>query len=80
MKTVTKIPVSTRALIARINRKLAHDNEKLCRSRSVQTQVSVGEYFIIDAMRNIIMHQHVGLESLGKELGVFKPYERWTEN
>jgi hypothetical protein len=71
-----KILVSERALIARINRKLAKDNQKLCHSRSAQTQSSVGEYYIIDAVRNGIIHQRVGPESLAKELGVLKPWEK----
>jgi hypothetical protein len=75
-----KIPVSERALIARINRKLTHDGERLCQSRSAQTSASVGEYFILDVMRNFISHQNVELENLAKELGVLQPYECLTDS
>lgn len=76
MKKKLKVPVSERALIARINRKLAHQGEKLFRSRSNEIQVTVGDYYIVDLERNTTAGQKVGLESLAKKLGALKPYEK----
>jgi hypothetical protein len=71
-----KVPVSERALVARINRKLAHQGEKLFRSRRVQMQVTVGDFYVVDLERNTTPGQAVDLESLAKELGALKPYEK----
>ena len=80
MKTKTKIPVSERALVARINRKLAHDGEKLYKSRTMWANLMVGDHYILDVERNFTSGQPVDLKSLGKKLGVLKPYERLADD
>ena len=69
------MPVSERALVQRINRALGKDGERLCKSRSVQTSLTVGDYFVVDIERNFVAHQQVDLEDLGRELKVLRPYE-----
>jgi hypothetical protein len=82
MKTKVKpyqFPVSVRALAQRIDRRLAKDGECLrkLRSRFVGDD---GEWVIIESSRNLILHHDIDLETLGRELGALRPYERLAED
>ena len=70
------VPVSERALIARINRRLQKDGRFLRTARSRAVASSVGQYYVIDTDRNWIVWQNTDLEALGRELGVLQPWER----
>ena len=74
-KRVT-VPVTMRALIQRINRKLRADDELLKTARGPRAASSVGRYFICDPRRNSITRQRVDPEALGRELGVLAAWER----
>ena len=50
-----KKPVSLRALEQRINRKLAKDYQKLCRSRRGGQLNNLGQYHIIDSYQNTVI-------------------------
>jgi hypothetical protein len=50
-------------------------NEKLCHSRSVRSQIDIGEYYVVDVSANFVLHHDVGLEAIAKKLGALKPYE-----
>ena len=67
-------PVSERALIQRINRKLAVDGEKLHRSREGSARMKLGEWFIVEESTGITAY-HCDLEDLGRELGVLQEWE-----
>jgi hypothetical protein len=71
-----KVPVTERALVARINRKLAHQGEKLLKSRSQLNHVSPGDYYIVNVERNYTAGVPYDVEPLAKELGVLKPWEK----
>ena len=75
-KTAIRIPVSERALIQRINRKLKTDGEQLKKCRSDRWRGELGDYFILDVTRNAILHKDVDLEEWGRELGVLGLAER----
>jgi hypothetical protein len=79
-KQPERVPVSMRALVQRINRKLAADGELLKKARSEATRQEAGDYFIIDVNRNMLMAKYVDPEALGRELGVLKQWERVFEN
>ena len=70
-----KVPVSTRAIIQRINRKLAKDGDKLRKNRSQRWWPEMGDYYIVDEERNAFIRGHVDLEDLGRELGVLEDWE-----
>jgi hypothetical protein len=86
-----KVPVTMRALLQRINRKLAK-NEKssgtrgggrgskllACRETSPAFR-ELGAYYSIDVGRNHISERHVDPEKLGRELGVLQPWEKVAE-
>jgi hypothetical protein len=75
-----KVPVSMRALIQRINRKLAPDDKRLKKMRSERWRSEVGEYFIVDVNRNMITDKHVDPKELGRELGVLGLVETVVES
>ena len=74
-----KLGVSTRAVVQRINRKLAPDMEMLRKSRSVRSVLDVGEYYVINWRINGVMQKNVDVESLARELGVLKDWEKLAE-
>ena len=69
----TTAPVSMRALIARINRKLAADGEVLKAARSERAASSVGLFFIVRGNR--IASEQVDPEALARKLGVLSEWE-----
>ncbi|HTQ03027.1 MAG TPA: hypothetical protein VMI54_04195 [Polyangiaceae bacterium] len=70
-----KVPVTKRALIQRINRKIADDGEVLKATRGERSRQELGDFYILDPNHNAIVNKHVDPEALGRELGVLKPYE-----
>jgi hypothetical protein len=54
-----RTPVTTRAVIQRINRKLKPDLEMLKVTRGNRWRREVGDYYVIDFNRNWIIHKHV---------------------
>lgn len=77
MKHPKKVVVSERAILARINRKLASDREAIRKSRSVQMRASVGQFYRIDLMGNFISGYDIDLTRFAKELGVLRPWEEF---
>jgi hypothetical protein len=69
----TTAPVSMRALIARINRKLAAEGEVLKAARSERAASSVGLFFIVRGNR--IASERVDPEALARKLGVLSAWE-----
>ena len=75
----TRLPVSSRALIARINRKLAKRDEKLLTVRG-KWRLSEGSYAIINVRFNRQISSHVNLENTGRTEGVLQPMSFWQNN
>jgi hypothetical protein len=71
----TTVPVTMRALIQRINRRLKADGEMLKTARG-RAAFSVGQYYICNPQRNWIVKERVDPEALGRELGVLAAWER----
>jgi hypothetical protein len=74
------VPVSLRALIQRINRKLATDQgalyaDQLRKARGLRWRQTVGEYYLLNVFRNAVDNTRVDPETLGRELGVLAPWE-----
>jgi hypothetical protein len=78
-RRVVKIGVSVKALVARINRKLKPDDEKLHRSRSPRMVIDVGEYYVVRWPVGGVVLDHLDLEDYARELGVLQPYEELRE-
>ncbi len=82
-----KLTISKRAVITRINRKLRQQpNPEVLRAARSQRQADeVGDYFTVDdgtpgepqkSVSQGVGRVYVDLEKLGRELGVFQPWEQ----
>jgi hypothetical protein len=87
-----KLPVSKRALLARINRKLASDDTalqamrgyprgpgltELKSTRGGQMRREFGDYYLL--RNNVVFHYGFSLEDIARELGVLGEYERLVD-
>lgn len=71
-----KSPVSERALLARINRKLAAKGERDRMHKAPDRWAnSIGRYFI-GQTGGVISRQHCDIEKVARELGVMQPFEK----
>jgi hypothetical protein len=70
-----KVPITLRALIARINRKLKPEMEALKATRGERARADLGDFYIVDVGRNFLVASHVDPETYGRELGVLRDYE-----
>lgn len=68
-------PVSLPALMARINRKLAHEDQQLRATRGLRARSDFGDYYIVDRSRNSVVDTRVKPVALARELGVMTPWE-----
>jgi hypothetical protein len=80
MKTLPTVPVTSRALLQRINRRLQRDGERVRAYRGGRSWSQLGDFYRFDTKRNFLCEGHVDLEGLGRELGVLKPYEGLAED
>jgi hypothetical protein len=71
--------VSRRALIQRINRKIAGDWEQLKTNRSERWYQNLGDYYVVNVERNFIVETHIDLEDYGRKVGVLKDWEKLEE-
>jgi len=70
-----KVRISRRALVQRINRKLAQRDERLKSSRGVRARQDCGNYWILNVRRNFVADRNIDPEQLARELGVLQPFE-----
>lgn len=69
------VPVTTRATIQRINRKLAPDYQRLRVTRGERWRGELGDFFVVDEFHNTIAQTHVDVEALAKDMGVLRAWE-----
>ena len=74
MKKSAKKPVSEKAVITRIKKKLAVDGESLRRSRSATEKQNFGEWFVVDSGDVVIAH-HCTIKKLAKEMNTIRADE-----
>jgi len=76
MKT-KKVPVTERALFARVDRTLRKRGEMLRRSRvgSTRALLDVGRYYVLDVDRGAVVGHNINLEKYARELGVMQDFE-----
>jgi hypothetical protein len=68
----SKVPITQRALIQRLNRVLAKRHERVCYDRRNGSYMHTGG---VDSRNGFLIQQDVNLNALAKELGVLKPWE-----
>ena len=69
------LTVSINAVVKRINRRLAHNGERLLKSRGERAWLEVGDYYIMTD-RNRIVATDVSPEDYAREAGVLAAHER----
>lgn len=77
-----KVPVTERALIQRINRKLVKEHELLRTARlrpDGNQETDLGRFFVVDTFHNRVARTNVDIEEQGRELGVLQPWEVLAE-
>ena len=70
----TTLPVTMKALMARINRKLEEDGAILKAARGDRIAASFGRFFIVSGDK--VVTQRVAPEALARKLGVLADWER----
>ena len=70
-----KVPVTQRALFQRINRALEKEGQIQKTTRGDKWRSSLGDHYVVDLNRNLIVSTHVDLEELGREIKALAPYE-----
>jgi hypothetical protein len=74
-ETGGKVPVSLRAIVQRINRKLAEDDEILKKTRGERWRGDLGDWYIVNFRTNALVAPHVVPADEARERGVLKPNE-----
>jgi hypothetical protein len=75
-KKRNRAPVSKRALIQRVNRKLATEKQTLKTwRRSEMGRYDAGDLYLLDLSYNSILREYVDLDTFARELGVLTDYE-----
>ena len=72
---VMEAKVSAGALLKRINRKLAREGQKLKATRGERCRIDLGDHYVTDVCRNILVLHHVNPAALGRKLGVLQEWE-----
>ena len=80
-KQLAKVPISRRALIGRINRRLRGDDLCLKTTRGEgRARRELGEYYVINVRYGGIVWANVDLESEGREHGALRDWEELRED
>jgi hypothetical protein len=74
----TKVPLSARALIQRLNRAMAEDELCVKKARA-NAALTLGDFYVLSTTRNVVMERDADLEALGKKWKVLQPYEELSE-
>jgi hypothetical protein len=77
--TRAKVPVSTRAVIARINRKRKPDDEMVKVTRGDRWRHELGAYYVVNFARNWIVNKDIDPETYARELGVLDDFEEMRD-
>lgn len=72
---IGKVPVSKRALFQRVNRTLKKQGKAIKTTRADRWREDLGDHYIIDMSRNVIVAGHIDLEEYGREIGALRDYE-----
>ena len=80
MTEAKPVPVTLRALLQRINRKLANEGQALRTLRvGSRWENDLGSYYIVDLFLNNIEATHQSPEELGRAIGALRDGETLTE-
>lgn len=78
--SILRVPVSRRALLARVKRHLEKDGEYLHATRpGTRAYQQLGGYYVVND-QNHVLYQFDDLGSMAAELGLLKPCEHYDES
>jgi hypothetical protein len=69
------VPVTERALLVRVNRKLTKERQESLKAAKGKARETLGAYYLLDLRRNEVKATNVQLEPYARKLGVLKLYE-----
>lgn len=69
------VPVTVRAVLQRINRKLAPESQVVRKTRGSRAIQDLGEYYLLDWNRNVVLDSRVDVERLGRKLKLVGDWE-----
>jgi hypothetical protein len=79
MAKQSKTPVSRRAVVQRLQRKLARGGEVLVATRSGRWRGEMGEYHVVDTRRGAVVAKGFDLEEWAREQGALREWERMVD-
>jgi hypothetical protein len=85
-KKRASVPVTMRAVMQRLNRKLAKDGEKMVKARGKRAIVDLGEFYVLrdsyvgGSSLISVAHKNVDFESWARESGVLEDWERIVDD
>ena len=71
----TKVRVTKRALIQRVNRKLQKKNAVIKRARNKEATDRLGEFYEVNLKTESVSQTHVDLEVLASQLDILRGWE-----
>jgi hypothetical protein len=75
VKSKCCVPVTERALLVRLNRKLTKEGQERLKAAKGKARETLGDYYLLDLGGNEVKATHVQLEPYARKLGVLEPYE-----
>ena len=71
------VAVTRREVVRRVNRSLKQDDpfHLLRRARSARAQLDRGDYYVVDLIRDFVVHRDVALEAEARKRGVLADFE-----
>jgi hypothetical protein len=72
------VPISERALIQRLNRKL-RDADLTVKTTKGRAELDLGRHYVLNRQINSIEHKNINLEEYGRKHGVLRDYEHLAE-
>lgn len=76
-----RVPVSRRALVQRINRKLRPQGETLKATRpGTRAEQDMGGFYVIDDSTRSLAVSNIDLEAFGREIDALAPHEELVDD
>jgi hypothetical protein len=76
-KRVRSVPVTQRAVVQRLSRRLEADGKVLKKARGAYAADALGDYFVL--RNGSVINHHVDLEAFARESGALAEYEQLIE-
>ena len=76
-KALTKVPVTERTLVQRINRTISKNDQTLRKARpDTRAAKECGTFYSVSTRTRGVVDSRIDIEAMGRELGVLKAFEQ----